>query len=450
MIQDPLIHEAAPELWEDSIWDWLLESLAERSVIPIVGPDLVHVEVEGTTTLLDQFIARKLAHSYDLPVDGLPAERALNTVVCRLMRFRNKERYGICRDINRIMKETELRPSRALLQLAEITDFKLFVTTTFDTLLEKALEQIRFPGAGQPDSIAYSPKKVHDLPAAKEELTKPTVYHLMGKLSPIGDYVISEEDLLERVCELQSDNRRPHALFDELKKNHLLILGEDYSDWMVRIFLRTAKGGRLSATHDSLEILADGRTHRDPGLVSFLVHFSNHTKVFQTGGAVEFVDQLWTRWRERHADVPSSGPPARGVFISYAREDVAAARELKAGLEDAGLPVWFDQKTLKAGESFNPRIEQYISEECKCFVAVISQSTERRTAGFFRREWNIALDRDREIYHGRGFIVPVVVDDTAKPSVVPPRFTQLNYKWLPGGRVTERFVEDLRTIVNGP
>ena len=134
----------------------------------------------------------------------------------------------------------------------------------------------------------------------------------MGKLSATGTYVISDEDLLEHVCDLQSPARRPERLFDELKKNHLLILGEDYSDWLVRIFLRTAKGGRLSGRpSDFVEILADSRTHRDPGLVSFLFNFSSHTRVFRPGGAVEFVDELWTRWRERHPDAAAGrGGPA--------------------------------------------------------------------------------------------------------------------------------------------
>jgi len=41
------------------------------------------------------------------------------------------------------------------------------------------------------------------------------------------------------------------------------------------------------------------------------------------------------------------------------------------------------------------------------------------------------------------------VDDTAQPAVVPPRFAQLNYTWLPGGKVTPLFVRELKEIVNG-
>ncbi len=47
MTQDLLPSQTATELWKDNIWDRLLDSLDERSVIPIVGPDLLQVEVDG-------------------------------------------------------------------------------------------------------------------------------------------------------------------------------------------------------------------------------------------------------------------------------------------------------------------------------------------------------------------------------------------------------------------
>ncbi len=455
MIQDVLPSQAAPELWKDNIWDRLLDSLDERCVIPIVGPDLLHVEVDGTPTLLDRYIARRLALAYQLAADDLPADRPLNSVVCQLLRLR-KDRYAICDDIFQIMKEANFRPSKSLRQLAEITDFNLFVSTTFDSLLEKAINEVRFGGAAGTASIAYSPRRVDDLPSSKEKLARPTVYSLMGKLSATGSYVISDEDLLEYVCDLQSPARRPERLFDELKKNHLLVLGEDYSDWLVRIFLRTAKGGRLSATRDCVEIVADRKTQCDSNLVAFLLNFSSHTRVFRSGGAAEFIEELWKRWRERHQQ--TSPPeenlgrrelPKNAIFISYAREDLPAVQELKAGLESAGLSVWFDNERLKPGDNFNPQIEQYIARGCGCFVAVVSRNTERRHEGYFRREWNLALERDKGIHFDRKFIVPVVVDDTAEPAVVPLRFAQLNYTWLPGGKVTPPFARELRDIVRG-
>ena len=72
---------------------------------------------------------------------------------------------------------------------------------------------MRFAGAPGAASIAYSPKRVEDLPSGKDKLAKPTVYYLMGKLSASGAYVISDEDLLEQVCELQSSGSPPRAAF---------------------------------------------------------------------------------------------------------------------------------------------------------------------------------------------------------------------------------------------
>ena len=120
-------------------------------------------------------------------------------------------------------------------------------------------------------SISYWHNTRDDLPCTKEKLAKPTVYHLMGKLGATGKYVISDEDLLEQVCHLQPETRRPVRLFDELKKNHLLMLGVDYSDWLVRIFLRTAKGRNLSLSAKQGIFRDPGRQQdssgRRPGLV---------------------------------------------------------------------------------------------------------------------------------------------------------------------------------------
>ncbi len=70
-----------------------------------------------------------------------------------------------------------------------------------------------------------------------------------------------------------------------------------------------------------------------------------------------------------------------GVFLSYAREDADYARELRSGLEAAGIKVWFDQDSLRSGDSFHPKIEQCITRDCSCFIAIVSRTTEQRHEG---------------------------------------------------------------------
>jgi hypothetical protein len=142
-------------------------------------------------------------------------------------------------------------------QIAEITDFDLYVTTTFDSLMEDALNTVRFGGIRSTDVLAYAPNKVTDLAVERAQLARPLVYHLMGRLSASPTYVISDEDVLEFVCSLQTAHYTPQKLFRELEHSHLLLLGGGFSDWLTRMFLRLAKRRRLSEPRDFGEVLAE-------------------------------------------------------------------------------------------------------------------------------------------------------------------------------------------------
>jgi hypothetical protein len=84
---------------------------------------------------------------------------------------------------------------------------------TFDPLMELAVNQVRFGGAADTEVIAYSPNRVADLPMERDDLQRPVVYHLLGRLSASPTYVISDEDMLEFVCALQSEHLTPEMLF---------------------------------------------------------------------------------------------------------------------------------------------------------------------------------------------------------------------------------------------
>jgi hypothetical protein len=282
---------------------------------------------------------------------------------------------------------------------------------------------------------------------------------LFGKYSTTPSYVICDEDELEFICALQTDARRPERLFDELEQHHLLILGEDFPDWLTRFFLRTTRQHRLLDRRDFVEFLADNRTHRDHKLVSFLKHFSKPTRICAQGSSVEFVDELWRRWKERNPEEairqsqPKIPPPPEmpdgAVFISYASEDLRAVEELKAGLDAAGLIVWFDRERLQAGDSFDHRINHNI-RNCSYFLPVLSRNTETRFEGYFRREWNCATNRAKGIDPNLAFIIPVVVDDTRQFVHVPDDFLRLHLAQLPEGRVTAEFKDRMQKLCGTP
>jgi TIR domain len=126
--------------------------------------------------------------------------------------------------------------------------------------------------------------------------------------------------------------------------------------------------------------------------------------------------------------------PRPSVFISYSSEDRAAVRALREALTEAGLEVWHDENELGGGDAWDQKIRRQI-RECHYFLPVISASTERRSEGYFRREWRLAVERNLDMADDVLFIVPVVIDDTREGNArVPERFLAVQWQRIPGGQ----------------
>jgi len=444
---------------DDDAWDDLLNFIEEKHVIPIVGPELLKVETESGPRLLYDWVAEKLAGKLGVDTSLLPQPYTLNDVVCWFLAARGRREEAYTR-VRSILRDAGFRPPKALRQLAQITDFDLFVTTTFDPLLEQAINDERFAGAQSTEVVAYSPNRVSDLPAERENLQRPVVYHLMGRLSASPTYVISDEDTLEFICALQSEHLTPERLFHELEHNHLLLIGSSFTNWLARFFLRLAKRHRLSDPRDVGEVLADSHSGKDGRLMSFLQQVSVRTRVY--GGAEEFVDELHRRWTIRHKPgtvielnaapqrfrPPEREMPDNAVFVSYARDDLAAVQKLKAGLDAAGVAAWFDMERLEGGDDYDRMIRKNIAR-CSYFIPIVSAATERRLEGYFRREWSYAMDRTRNIAEGAVFILPVCIDDTnAGDARVPDHFKTVHFTRLAGGDVTPEFARRLQDLLS--
>ncbi len=443
----------------DDVWDDLLNYIEEKRVIPIVGPELLKVETENGPRLLLEWLAEKLAARLNVETASLPQPLALNDVVCAYLANHGRREEAYTR-LRTIMREAAFAPPLPLRQLAEITDFNLYVSMTFDPLLEMAINQVRFGGAANTEVIAYAPNRVVDLPVERDDLQRPVVYHLLGRLSASPTYVISDEDMLEFVCALQSEHLTPEKLFHALEHNHLLVIGSDFSNWLARLFLRMTKRRRLSDPRDVGEILADSHSLTDVRLVSFLQQVSVRTRMF--AGAEEFVAELHRRWMARRRGAAPTGssaaplrflPPARempenAVFISYAREDLAAVQKLKAGLDAAGITIWFDMDQLESGDDYDRKIRGNISR-CSFFLPVVSATTQRRHEGYFRREWSYAVDRTRGMADGAVFVLPICIDETTEAdAVVPEKFKAVHFSRLPGGEPTPEFTRRLQELFN--
>jgi hypothetical protein len=444
--------------WGQRNWDELLSYIEQKSVIPILGPDLVLVERNGKGMTLEQYVALELATKLELPVKVVGELPSLHHVMCLYYQLNPdaSKRYPYT-VVPQILKQATFAPPAPLRQLAEITDFALYVNTTFDSLLFDTLNQVRYGRQVGIEQVTYWYKEPADFKeslAALHRDNRALVFHLLGQAcANPNSYVLTEEDLLEFVYALQSVSHSPKNLLGELATHNLLFIGEVFPDWLKRLVLRTTKGARLSGIQDT-SVFADSRTPKEEGLKTFLRHFSGHTWIY-SDGPIEFVAQLHRRWRERNPGSPLQAtvpfvPPAREmppevIFLSYNRENKDAVIRLKSCLEKAGLPVWFDLEQLEIGENWPNRIAGNI-KSCLLFMPVMSRvtSAERRDV-FFRVEWNQAVKKREKFHQDEVFILPVVVDDLPR-GPAESEFPGTNITRAEGGELNERTVESIQRV----
>ncbi len=137
----------------------------------------------------------------------------------------------------------------------------------------------------------------------------------------------------------------------------------------------------------------------------------------------------------------------RAVFLSYAREDTVAAQRIADALRAFGVEVWLDQSELRGGEAWDASIRQQI-RGCALFLAIISANTQRRREGYFRREWNLAVERTLDMAHDAPFVLPVVIDETSESEAsVPDPFLRVQWTRLPHGIPSTQFVEQVRRLL---
>ena len=140
----------------------------------------------------------------------------------------------------------------------------------------------------------------------------------------------------------------------------------------------------------------------------------------------------------------------KAVFLSYAREDSEVARHIAEALRAFGVEVWFDQNELRGGDSWDAKIRTQI-KTCALFIPLVSQRTEERSEGYFRREWKLAIDRTHDMSGDKAFIVPVVIDETRETeAAVPEEFMRYQWTRLAQGAPTPEFVSQVKRLLDAP
>lgn len=423
----------APGFSEED-WDILLTQIRDRTVVPIIGPELLDFSRDGKQASLDkrlvEVIRAKLAEQLGAPQSGDSIEQLAYGY---LRTGRNRRDFSTL--VYNALRQGGFSPPPAIRKLAEIRDFDLFVSTTFDRLMEDALIEAR-PGEDI-RAIAHSiASEAVDLPPLPSQTGTTFVYQLFGKAQVLWDYVLTDDDMLSFVNKLRREGYRPVNLFSKLSKLNLLLLGCRFPDWLARFLLYTIHEERLFSEGASA-IVADQEIKENQSLAVFLQR--HRSCIFNQGNAICFIDELHRRWTERYGQQASTAvvraPLVEGLasfqensfFISYANEDLEPARRLAEALAKAGLPVWMDKSNLKSGDKYPELIYQYI-EKSAFFIPIISKNTDDQERRFFRTEWNKAIAEAGKVHYEVNYLLPISIDGTTeKAAFIPPGFQGIHW-----------------------
>lgn len=396
---------ATPDIEEN--WFSLIQAIKAGTVIPVIGPDLLEIEVSNASgevgsKTLDLLIAEELSRRYGLPLAGKRQKAwVLHEYVAALISSRPLNSDKIRRSVASALASVTgaCAIPLPLQQLAAIENFAVFVSLNCDDLLLRALQGVD----ARAESFAYGIRSdsngspVDIPPKAAGTIS----YQLLGSARNPLDFAIHEGDVLEYLFRLQSEQaRRVPNILGALRASHLLLIGCRLPDGAGRSLLRLVNNESLQSK-STVEFMAEHEG--DPALTTFIARFSPNSLVFP-GRAGDFVAELD---RRRQATPRPGKAASRGaftlkaaaattgplVFVSYASENSLAARAIAERLLTLGAGnVWLDKKKLRGGDDWSTRIDEAIAE-CDYFLPLLSSEADRRREGVFWEEWDSALSR---------------------------------------------------------
>jgi hypothetical protein len=443
---------------DDTFWDDLLARIGEGEVVPLVGPGVVTFGPDDE--LLYPWLAQRLPVELDPPLTFEKPPRDLQEVV-DAQRAKGRPVERVYKRLCKIVENPDLRPGTTLAALAAIEGFQLFISTTFDPLLPRAVESAS-PSGNPEERRGASSLRVAcpDLPLELPMMQRSEqrfVYQILGRAQPYRDFAVWDDDMFLFLLRLGQQLPLLPKLSDALKNSHFLVLGLSFADWLLRFFVQVIKRQPLSELADRELFIFERLDSAERDKV--VIYFSRLTKqirVFPTD-PIEFISELHRRWRRKYP-APMGDPylmnkahrekhRGRGcIFVSYASPDLEIARHIVSQLQKAGCLVWFDKEQLQVGEDWEEELRKAVEERCGLFLSIISNHTAVRLEGYNIFERNLAAKRREKLADNAIFYLPMRIDDGDPliPDNEPRGIKKIQGTRKVGGHLNEDFIAYLR------
>lgn len=375
---------------EEPLWDKLIQKIIDGKVIPVIGPEMITINGIDINTYLVNGFGRKLSmktppHSFS---ELVYAPEYKNS-------YGNRERIYF--QVNNIFEKKRIAATASLERFLSIRQFPFVITTSFAPVVEDCMRNI-WKEELRVLKFNNNPKENDDIRTGAD-LRKPTVYYMFGKVcNGVNKYVLTDTDMLDFVSAWLSEANCPKNLCNELKDKYILMLGNNYSNWLFRFIwysMRKADLGNGMLAYNSVDEL--------------LINFLERTETFTKRDTTDVIEQIITRLEkklEENEKTKFNTPEENvDVFISYSRSDREIAERLYDSLTKQGKRVWYDKHNLTEGGNFMEEIKKAI-RTAKYFVPILSENItkEKDFSHVYRNEWDTAIDV--AISMGRTYLIP--------------------------------------------
>ena len=379
-------------------WDLLINQLMKGNVIPVIGPEFLVDDEKGSNP--HHILIDDLAEAYDIHSHPQSFSELLYD-----KDFDANDRKNIYAMLGDAFSQPLFKPSQLLMRLLGSKRFPFVITTSFTPVVEDAMREIWGNDRLRVMKFTNDPSHNSDI-STRSDISKPTVYYMFGKVcSSEKKYVVTDYDMLSFCRSWLSSAERPQNLAAELQSKYLLILGNNYSDWLSRFVCFSLKA-HLDSQPMGMVI--------DPMAEDSFLQFMKRIDTFTQKDAEEVINKIEAMVAQRESEQPHSlnNTPWQDtdVFISYSRADATVTEQLYKTLQARGINVWYDRNSLSYGGNFMNEIIAGI-KSTKLFVPIITHNIQEQHNEYhpYRTEWKTAIELASG--YGRTFIVPVSEND---------------------------------------
>lgn len=380
---------------EERQWDTLFEQIVRGNVIPVIGPDFVHVNDKTSTQFLIDVISQ-----YCQIGEGLFSSYSQLINDNRYQTSELNQYSDIYASLTDLISDnpkffSQEAENALLYKFLSVPYFTFVITTTFDPVVENIMRKIH----GERLRVMYfrNDASRNDDLINGEDMRRPTLFYMFGKAErKEHSFVVTDEDLLQFSQTWLRPNdsgckAKPAMISNLLANRYLLVVGQDYQDWLFRFFWYAMKNENFGKKMSGMLSLKQ----EDKKLIEFLSRGNAFTRI--EPDQEKFVNKVveGIEAYARNNNVTRDAVPETGtdVFISYSRGDNDLVDILYHVMKSKGLNVWYDHDSLHKGLDFMKQIENAIKNST-FFIPVLTPTilAQAHEEHPYRQEWRFAVN----------------------------------------------------------